>query len=90
MTEGQRSAESDPVGMSNRGSRWQRREPHIHAPETLLNNQFKGEGAWENYLEALEQSDPAIRAPAVTDYYLTDTYERVVEALFWDGSGHPA
>lgn len=66
--------------MLNRGSQWHRWEPHIHAPGTLLNNQFKGEGAWESYLQALEQSDPAIRALAVTDYYLTNTYQRVVSA----------
>ena len=64
----------------NSGSLWHRWEPHIHAPGTLLNNQFKGETPWEDYIQALEQSDPPIRALAVTDYYLTDTYERVVEA----------
>lgn len=73
-------AEMESVRILNRGSQWQRWEPHIHAPGTLLNNQFKGQGAWESYLQALEQSDPAIRALAVTDYYLMDTYERVVSA----------
>jgi len=62
------------------GSLWHRWEPHIHTPGTLLNNQFKGEDPWEDYLVALEQSDPPIRALAVTDYYLTNTYTRVVEA----------
>ena len=64
----------------NSGSHWHRWEPHIHAPGTLLNNQFKGECAWEDYLTALESSDPPIRALAVTDYYLTGTYEHVVAA----------
>lgn len=64
----------------NSGSHWHRWEPHIHAPGTLLNNQFKGENAWEDYLTALESSDPPIRALAVTDYYLTGTYEHVVAA----------
>jgi len=26
----------------NSGSLWHRWEPHVHAPGTLLNNQFKG------------------------------------------------
>lgn len=64
----------------NSGSHWHRWDPHIHAPGTLLNNQFKGEDAWEDYLAALESSDPPIRALAVTDYYLTTTYERVIAA----------
>ena len=47
-----------------------------------MNNQFKGECAWEDYLTALESSDPPIRALAVTDYYLTGTYEHVVAAKY--------
>lgn len=39
----------------NSGSLWHRWEPHVHAPGTLLNNQFKGENSWEDYLAALEQ-----------------------------------
>ena len=64
----------------NSGSLWHRWEPHVHAPGTLLNNQFKGENPWEDYLEALEQSDPKIRALDVTDYYITNAYERVIKA----------
>jgi hypothetical protein len=60
----------------NRGSEWRRWEPHIHAPGTILNNQF-GVDPWEAYLSALESSIPRIRAVAVTDYYVTDTYEYV-------------
>ena len=64
----------------NSGSRWHRWEPHVHAPGTVLNDQFKGADSWERYLEALEIATPAIRALGVTDYYSTETYERVVEA----------
>ena len=39
--------------MINRGSEWHRWEPHIHAPGTLMNNQFKGPKAWEDYLAAV-------------------------------------
>ncbi|MDX1296732.1 MAG: AAA family ATPase [Pseudomonas sp.] len=59
------------------GSRWLRWEPHVHAPGTLFNDQFKGN--WAQYLTALETASPAISALAVTDYYLLDTYRAVVE-----------
>ncbi|WCP15256.1 hypothetical protein sphantq_03717 [Sphingobium sp. AntQ-1] len=43
-----------------------------------MNNQFSGPTAWEDYLTALEQATPVIQAIAVTDYYVTDTYEEVL------------
>ncbi|PSM16480.1 TrlF family AAA-like ATPase [Nitratireductor sp. StC3] len=64
--------------MLNRGSEWRRWEPHIHAPGTVMNNQFKGPNAWEDYLTALEDATPTIEAIAVTDYYVTETYEEVI------------
>lgn len=64
--------------MLNRGSQWRRWEPHIHAPGTVLNNQFSGPNAWRDYLTALEQATPVIEAIAVTDYYVTDTYEEIL------------
>lgn len=65
--------------MINRGSEWRRWEPHIHAPGTLMNNQFSGPNAWHEYLTALEQASPVIEAVAVTDYYVTDTYKEVLK-----------
>lgn len=64
--------------MLSRGSEWRRWEPHIHAPGTVMNNQFSGATAWHDYLTALEQATPVIEAIAVTDYYVTDTYEEVL------------
>lgn len=64
--------------MLSRGSEWRRWEPHIHAPGTVMNNQFSGLNAWGDYLTALEQATPVIEAIAVTDYYVTDTYEEVL------------
>lgn len=64
--------------MLSRGSEWRRWEPHIHAPGTAMNNQFRGPTAWDDYLSALEQATPVIEAIAVTDYYVTDTYEEVM------------
>ena len=43
-----------------------------------MNNQFTGPTAWEDYLSALERATPVINAIAVTDYYVTDTYEEVL------------
>lgn len=65
---------------SNSGSRWHRWEPHIHAPGTVLNDQFTGDDAWERYLAALEALTPEVRALSVTDYYSLDCYERVIQA----------
>src|SRR6218665_1207036 len=62
----------------SRGSEWRRWEPHIHAPGTVMNNQFNGPAAWNDYLDALEKATPVIEAIAVTDYYVTDTYEEVL------------
>lgn len=64
--------------MLSRGSEWRRWEPHIHAPGTVMNNQFSGPTMWSDYLTALEKAAPIIEAIAVTDYYVTDTYEEVL------------
>jgi hypothetical protein len=64
----------------NSGSRWHRWEPHVHAPGTVLNDQFKRKDGWEAYLAALEAATPQIQVLGVTDYYSTETYERVCEA----------
>ena len=64
----------------NSGSRWHRWERHIHAPGTVLNDQFKGVDSWECYLKALEAATPPIRAIGITDYYSTEIYEDVCEA----------
>lgn len=44
-----------------------------------MNNQFTGPTAWEDYLSALESATPIIEAIAVTDYYVTDTYQQVLQ-----------
>ena len=64
--------------MPNRGAEWRRWDPHIHAPGTVLNNQFRGPNAWDEYLTALETATPTIEVLAVTDYYVTDAYEEVL------------
>ena len=64
--------------MITRGSEWRRWEPHIHAPGTVLNNQFGGGDPWTTYLATLEARLPRIEAIAATDYYVTDTYEQIL------------
>ncbi|HTY83903.1 MAG TPA: AAA family ATPase [Silvibacterium sp.] len=64
--------------MVNRGSEWHRWEPHIHAPGTILNDQFGGVDPWTPYVTTLETLIPKIEAIGVTDYYLTDSYEQVL------------
>jgi hypothetical protein len=65
--------------MISRGSEWHRWEPHIHAPGTILNNQFGAADAWAVYLTSLERLNPKVEALAVTDYYVTDTYEELLK-----------
>src|ERR1700730_8402177 len=65
--------------MVSRGSEWHRWEPHIHAPGTMLNDQFNGADPWESYMMALEGLVPKIQAIGVTDYYVTDTYEEYLK-----------
>jgi hypothetical protein len=52
--------------MISRGSEWHRWEPHIHAPGTILNNQFGAADPWGPYLTALAGLTPKIEAIAVT------------------------
>jgi len=62
-----------------RGSIWHRWDPHIHAPGTILNNQYRGNDAWEAFLSGIEQSEPMICALGITDYLSVDLYERIRE-----------
>jgi predicted ATP-dependent endonuclease of OLD family len=69
-----------------RGSLWRRWDPHIHTPGTILSDQFghdhdnfEGDDAWDKFLKQLETAAPPIRALGITDYYVTDCYERVLQ-----------
>jgi energy-coupling factor transporter ATP-binding protein EcfA2 len=67
------------MSLISRGSEWHRWEPHIHAPGTILNNQFGAVDPWWPYLTTLEGRVPTIEAIGVTDYYVTDTYEEFLK-----------
>lgn len=58
-----------------RGSLWHRWDPHLHAPGTLLNDQFGGD--WDGYTARINESRPPIHALGVTDYFSIGTYRAV-------------
>jgi ABC-type cobalamin/Fe3+-siderophores transport system ATPase subunit len=58
-----------------RGSEWNRWDPHIHAPGTVLADEFAN--GWEGYLRALETTTPTVRALGVTDYCCISTYKEI-------------
>lgn len=64
--------------VSTRGSMWHRWDPHIHAPGTALNDQYKGADPWNDFLTRVENSDPPIRVLGITDYFGIDGYVETV------------
>ncbi len=64
---------------SKRGSIWHRWDPHIHTPGTALNDQYAGLDPWAAFLDAIEASNPPIRAMGITDYFGIERYEQVVD-----------
>ena len=76
----QNSYPAESYSKNPRGAIWHRWDPHIHMPGTIINDQYKGENALEKFLDRVEKSDPPIHALGITDYYITDSYERVLEA----------
>jgi hypothetical protein len=48
---------------------------HLSIVGTVLNDQFGPTDPWKAYITGIENRTPEIEAIAVTDYYLTDTYE---------------
>lgn len=57
------------------GSLWHRWDPHLHAPGTVLNDQFGGD--WEAYLAKINQAVPTIQALGITDYFCIQGYKTV-------------
>jgi energy-coupling factor transporter ATP-binding protein EcfA2 len=63
------------------GSRWYRWDLHVHAPGTLLNDQFTGSGdeeKWDRWCRAIEECEEIVGL-GVTEYFILDTFERVLE-----------
>lgn len=59
------------------GSLWHRWDPHLHAPGTVLNDQFHGD--WNAYLAKINSASPSIRALGVTDYLCIHGYQAVLK-----------
>lgn len=60
------------------GSIWHRWEPHIHTPGTILNNNYKGESALNDFCREIEESVPRIRALGITDYFSIECYKEIL------------
>lgn len=60
------------------GSVWHRWDPHIHMPGTLKEDRFTGNDAIEDYIKCLNAVTPPIRAIGITDYYVLDSYEKLL------------
>lgn len=61
----------------SKGSTWHRWDPHLHAPGTLLNDNFGG--GWDQYLDRIEKSSPPVEAIGVTDYFCINTYREMLK-----------
>lgn len=59
---------------NTRGSEWRRWDPHIHAPGTLLSNQFPK--TWDGFVAAVNAATPKIEVLGVTDYFCIRTYRQ--------------
>ena len=67
--------------IENRGSTWHHWEPHIHAPGTLHEDRFVDSDSLDDYLTILENIAPLPSAIGITEYCVTETYERVREQM---------
>jgi hypothetical protein len=61
----------------SRGSIWRRWDPHLHAPGTLLNDQFAGN--WKGFLTRIEEATPPVEVIGVTDYFCISTYREMLK-----------
>lgn len=57
------------------GSRWRRWNPHVHAPGTLLADNFEND--WDGYLKAIETATPLVEVLGITDYSSIECYKAV-------------
>lgn len=69
---------ASPQHFDPQGSIWRRWDPHIHAPGTILNDQFTGPHAWDDFLTKVETSSPSIKSLGITDYLSVDVYQQVL------------
>ena len=51
---------------SKQRSLWHRWDPHLHTPGTALNNQYRGANPREDFLKAIETSEPRRRQRSIS------------------------
>lgn len=68
------------MGPDSRGSEWHRWDPHIHVPGTLHNDGYPKTGGFDQFLQAIDAVTPSLRVVGITDYCVTQSYERVKAA----------
>lgn len=61
------------------GSLWHRWDPHIHMPGTKKEDRYTGATPDEDFINAVNQSNPPIRALGITDYYDLECYRRALQ-----------
>lgn len=64
------------------GSIWRRWDPHVHSPESVLNNQFPGaapQEKWDRYLAHIEELE-GVSALGITDYFSIEGFLKVSDA----------
>jgi ABC-type lipoprotein export system ATPase subunit len=61
------------------GSTWHRWDPHVHLPDTLLANQYKGAHPWDDFVSLIEAASPPIEALGITDYWNIHGYSQLLE-----------
>lgn len=66
---------TDERNLYESGSQWRRWNPHLHAPGTLINDQFQND--WDGYLKAIENATPMVEVLGVTDYLSIECYKAV-------------
>ena len=62
------------------GNNWLKWDLHIHTPDTLFNNQYKGsnrEKVWDEYISKLEESN--LDVIGINDYYSILGFKKVLE-----------
>lgn len=72
------SANATDESANPEGSAWHRWDPHIHMPGTLKEDRFVGDDPMDEYVKRLNTAYPPIRALGITDYYVLDSYEKLL------------
>jgi len=61
-----------------KGSTWRKWDLHIHTPASIIQN-YGGDGAWDKFIESLEQLPSDIKVIGINDYYFINGFEKVME-----------